>query len=71
MSLKMKFLGKTNQPFVKANYPHHEGIWGWEGVNLGQVAMVVRNVKRSLVEYHDILWVRFSFFPSSSIFMMN
>jgi len=51
-----EFLGATNQPFVKANYPHHEGIWGWEGVQLGQVAMIVRNIKRSLVEYHDILW---------------
>lgn len=50
------FLGSTNQPFVKANYPHHEGIWGWKGVQLGQVAMIVRNIKRSLVEYHDILW---------------
>jgi len=51
-----KFLGITNQPFVKANYPHHEGVWGWKGVELGQVAMVVRNIKRSLVEYHDIVW---------------
>ena len=23
------YLGTTNQPFIKANYPHHEGIWGW------------------------------------------
>jgi len=51
-----EYLGETNQPFVKANYPHHEGIWGWEGVDLGQVVMVVRNIKRTLVEYHDILW---------------
>ena len=18
-----------NHPFIKANYPHHDGIWGW------------------------------------------
>lgn len=50
-----KFLGMTNQPFIKANYPHHEGIWGWEGVG-DQVIMVVRNMRRSMTEYHDILW---------------
>jgi len=48
-------LGMTNQPFIKANYPHHEGIWGW-GKNADQVVMVVRNMRRSMVEYHDILW---------------
>jgi len=26
-----KYLGMSNNPFIKANYPHHEGIWGWEG----------------------------------------
>jgi len=49
------FLGPTNQPFIKANYPHHEGIWGW-GDRADQVIMVVRNIRRSMVEYHDILW---------------
>ena len=51
-----KFLGMTNQPFIKANYPHHEGIWGWGDVG-DQVIMVVSELKRVLVEYHDILWV--------------
>ena len=23
-----EFLGMTRQPFIKTNYPHHEGIWG-------------------------------------------
>ena len=27
-SWDMKYLGMTNQPYMKANYPHHEGIWG-------------------------------------------
>lgn len=50
-----KFLGMTNQPFIKCNYPHHEGIWGWKDVG-DQVILVVRNMRRSMVEYHDILW---------------
>ena len=54
-----KFLGMTNQPFIKANYPHHEGIWGWGDVG-DQVLLVVSELKKSLVEYHDILWVCYS-----------
>lgn len=23
------YQGQSNHPFIKANYPHHEGIWGW------------------------------------------
>ncbi len=23
-----EFLGMSRQPFIKTNYPHHEGIWG-------------------------------------------
>ena len=45
----------SNHPFIKANYPHHEGIWGWEQA-ADQVVMMVRNIRRSMVEYHDILW---------------
>jgi hypothetical protein len=22
-----EYLGNSNHPFIKANYPHHEGIW--------------------------------------------
>ena len=51
-----KFLGMTNQPFIKANYPHHEGIWGWEDVG-DQVILVVSNLQKAMIEYHDILWV--------------
>ena len=49
------YLGQTNQPFIKANYPHHEGIWGWQD-KADQMILVVRNIRRSMVEYHDILW---------------
>jgi hypothetical protein len=52
-----KFLGMTNQPFIKANYPHHEGIWGWGDIG-DQVVLVVSDIKKVMVEYHDILWVR-------------
>jgi len=27
-SWDLKYLGITDQPFFKTNYPHHEGIWG-------------------------------------------
>mmetsp|Transcript_12781 Transcript_12781/g.27178 ORF Transcript_12781/g.27178 Transcript_12781/m.27178 type:complete len:443 (+) Transcript_12781:230-1558(+) len=50
-----EFLGYTNNPFIKANYPHHEGIWGW-GDAADQMVLMIRNMRRSLVEYHDILW---------------
>lgn len=53
-----KYLGDSNHPFIKANYPHHEGVWGW-GTNADQVVMVIRNIRKSMVEYHDILHVRF------------
>lgn len=41
-------LGMSNHPFIKANYPHHEGIWGW-GDAADQVVMMVRNIRRSMV----------------------
>jgi len=47
--------GYSNHPFIKSNYPHHEGIWSW-GSQADQVVMVVRNIRRTMVEYHDILW---------------
>ena len=50
-----EYLGNSNHPFIKANYPHHEGIWGW-GTNADQVVMMIRNIRRSMVEYHDVLW---------------
>jgi len=49
-----QFLGMTKQPYIKTNYPHHEGIWGWQ--NHGdQVVLVVRNIRHTIDEYHDIL----------------
>lgn len=50
-----EYLGDSNHPFIKANYPHHEGIWGW-GTNADQIVLVAKNIRKSLVEYHDILW---------------
>ncbi|GFH56481.1 hypothetical protein CTEN210_12957 [Chaetoceros tenuissimus] len=50
-----KFLGVTNQPFIKADYPHHEGIWGWEDEG-DQVILIVSDIQRVMVQYHDILW---------------
>lgn len=39
----------TNHPFIKANYPHHEGVWGW-GQAADQVVMMIRNIRKSMVE---------------------
>lgn len=50
-----KYRGMSNHPFIKANYPHHEGIWGWDDA-ADQVVMMIRNIRRTMVEYHDILW---------------
>ena len=49
------FYGMKNHPFIKSNYPHHEGYWSW-GTLADQVVMVLRNMRRTMVEYHDILW---------------
>mmetsp|Transcript_379 Transcript_379/g.816 ORF Transcript_379/g.816 Transcript_379/m.816 type:complete len:508 (-) Transcript_379:146-1669(-) len=50
-----EFEGDSNHPFIKANYPHHEGVWGW-GDNADQMVLMVRNIRRSMVEYYDIRW---------------
>ena len=50
-----EFLGMSNHPFIKANYPHHEGIWGWDTA-ADQVVMMIRNIRKSMIEYHDILY---------------
>ena len=39
----------SNHPFIKANYPHHEGIWGW-GNAADQVVLMIRSIRRSMVE---------------------
>ena len=44
-----EYLGMSNYPFIKANNPHHEGIWGWEDA-ADQVVMMVRNIRKSMVE---------------------
>lgn len=47
--------GLTNEPFIKSNYPHHEGVWGWEDA-ADQVVLVIRNIRTAMIHYHDILW---------------
>ena len=44
----------TAQPYIKTNYPHHEGIWGWQD-HADHVILVVRNIRETIDEYHDIL----------------
>jgi hypothetical protein len=51
-------LGMSNHPFIKANYPHHEGIWGWDDA-ADQVVMIVRNIRKSMLE------CEFIFFPTN------
>lgn len=46
---------KPNHPFMKANYPHHEGLWTWED-NMDQVMLVMRNPRHAIIEYHDVLY---------------
>jgi len=45
---------KQNLPFMKSNYPHHEGVWSWEKT-MDQVILVIRNPRHALVEYHNVL----------------
>ena len=40
-----QFLGMTAQPYIKTNYPHHEGIWGWQD-HADQVVLILRNPRR-------------------------
>ena len=49
-----QYLGMTSQPFIKSNYPHHEGTWGWQDHG-DQVVLVLRSPRRLIDEYHDIL----------------
>jgi len=45
---------KPNHPFMKANYPHHEGHWTWDDT-MDQVMLVMRNPRHAIIEYHDVL----------------
>ena len=40
------FNGYTNAPFIKTNYPHPAGTWGW-GTEADEVIMVVQFIRRS------------------------
>ena len=53
-SWDLAFLGLTKQPFIKTNYPHHEGIYGRDK-KADQVILVVRNIRWAINDYHDIL----------------
>jgi len=50
----LEIYGWSNHPFIKSNYPHHEGIW--ESYEADQSIFVMRNIRSSLIEYHDIMW---------------
>jgi len=47
--------GMSNHPFIKTNFPHHDGTWGWDAAG-DQVILVVRNLREALVEFHNIMW---------------
>ena len=44
-----KYVGMSNHPFIKVNYPHHEGIWSWGNV-ADQVVLLITNLRKSIVE---------------------
>ena len=48
------YLGMSNHPFIKANYPHHEGYWGW-GPVADQVVLMVPYIRRSMTECEHYL----------------
>lgn len=45
----------TNHPFIKSNYPHYDGCWSW-GDAIDKVVLVVSYIRKTLVEFHDIMW---------------
>ena len=49
------FNGYSNAPFIKTNYPNAAGIWSWNS-EADQVALVIQYIRRSLVEFSDVLW---------------
>jgi len=49
-----KIYGMTNHPFIKTNYPHHEGIW--ELYSADQTLLMLRSIRSCLIEYHDIMY---------------
>lgn len=52
-SWDLDYAGMTNDPFVKGNYPHPEGVWGWQDT-ADQVVLAVRNIKLAMIEYHAL-----------------
>jgi hypothetical protein len=49
------FNGYSNAPFIKTNYPHQTGVWSWD-TEADQVALVIQYIRRSMVEYSDVVW---------------
>jgi hypothetical protein len=49
------FNGYSNAAFIKTNYPHPLGVWSWDA-EANQVALVIQYIRRSLVEFSDIMW---------------
>jgi hypothetical protein len=49
------FNGYSNAPFIKTNYPHPSGVWSWDN-EADQVALVLQYIRRSMVEYGDVMW---------------
>ena len=47
--------GYSNAPFIKTNYPHPSGVWSWDD-HADQVALVLQYIRRSMVEYSDVMW---------------
>ena len=54
------FLGPAREPFIKSNYPHYGGVWGW-GAAADQVVLVISNLRRSLLECKRPVALRASF----------
>lgn len=50
-----EYFGDSNNPFIKANYPHYAGTWAWEN-KADQVILAVRNIRKSMVDFHDICY---------------
>jgi hypothetical protein len=46
------FNGYSNAPFIKTNYPHPAGTWGW-GTEADEVVMMVQFIRRLRVSSCD------------------
>ena len=58
--LNFAYIGMSNHPFIKANYPHHEEFWGW-GAAVDQVVLMIPYIQRSMVECEHLHMQRWNF----------